>query len=429
MQFVCAATMAQSQRRCLLGTTTAPSGCHRTWSTDGETMRILFGTNTLEVGGIETNLVRLTRALTGLGHEVTVVSAGGALSQALECAGGVNVCLQMDFRSPGRIWHDVRTLDELLLSSRPDVVHVFSASSAILCAMVQWTRRWRGRPSPPMVGTIMGLMQSAEERRAVTYARAWATSFGASVLLVPSPTIEAAARRLPIARRRIRPAVMIGAELANASLDDARRRLLREELLGEGGTHLVVTAGRLVPAKRHEFFISAAAELVRERPGARFVIVGEGPLREKLAAQIDELGLADVVSLLGTRSDLHDLMRCADVYVRPGLLEGGIGMTVLEAQAACVPVVSFDTQDVRAAITHGVTGWLVPLGDIGRLADAVSSLLSPSDATRQVVAAAHRQAMEIFDIESVAASLVTLYRELGAGRPTPRDPEPEFRGD
>jgi hypothetical protein len=66
-------------------------------------MHILLGTNTLEVGGIETNLVRLTRALTRLGHEVTVVSAGGALSQGLEYAGGVNVCLQMDLRSPGRI--------------------------------------------------------------------------------------------------------------------------------------------------------------------------------------------------------------------------------------------------------------------------------------------------------------------------------------
>lgn len=98
-------------------------------------------------------------------------------------------------------------------------------------------------------------------------------------------------------------------------------------------------------------------------------------------------------------------------------------MTVLEAQAACVPVVSFDTQDVRAAITHGVTGWLVPLGDIARLADAVSSLLHPSAEARQVVAAAHRQAMERFDIESVAGSLVTLYRELAAVRPTPRAPE------
>lgn len=66
-------------------------------------MHIVLGTNTLEVGGIETNLVRLTRALTRLGHEVTVVSAGGALSQGLEYAGGVNVCLQMDLRSPGRI--------------------------------------------------------------------------------------------------------------------------------------------------------------------------------------------------------------------------------------------------------------------------------------------------------------------------------------
>lgn len=380
-------------------------------------MHVLFATNSLEVGGIETNLVKLTRALTRLGHEVTVVSGGGALSRALESAGGVNVHLQMDLHAPLRIRQDVRTIDELLHSHRPDVVHVFSASSALLFAIARWTRRRQSCPFPPVVSTIMGLMQSTEERMSVTYARAWATSFGANVLLAPSPVIEAAARRLPIARRRIRRAVVIGVEFDDRSSDDERRGLLREELLGERGAHLVLTAGRLVPAKHHELFVASAAELVRAHPGARFAIVGEGPLRHALAAQIDELGLSDVVSLLGERSDLHDLLRCTDVYVRPGLLEGGIGMTVLEAQAACVPVVSFDTQDVRAAIVHGVTGWLVPPGDTGKLADAVGALLDPSDAIGQVVAAAHRQAMERFDIRSVAASLVTLYLELGAGRP------------
>ena len=382
-------------------------------------MHILFATNTLDVGGIETNLVKLTGALTRMGHEVTVASAGGVLSRAVESAGGVNVRLQMDLRSPRRIRQDVRVLDEVLVRRRPDIVHVFSASSAVLSAIVQRTRRWRGRPSPPVVSTIMGLMQSADERMGVTYARVWATSFGADVLLAPSPAIEAAARRLPIARSRIRRAVVIGVELGNTSLDDGRRRLLRDELLGEAGTHLILTAGRLVPAKHHELFVSSAAEVVREHPGARFVIVGEGPLRQQLAAQIDELGLADAVSLLGERSDLHDLLQCTDVYVRPGLIEGGIGMTVLEAQAASVPVVSFDTKDVRAAIAHGVTGWLVASGDIRSLADAVSALLAPSAAAREVVAAAHRQAMERFDIDSVAASLLTLYRELGAAGPTP----------
>lgn len=381
-------------------------------------MHVLLATNSLEVGGIETNLVRLTRALTRLGHEVTIASGGGALSHALESAGGLNVRLQMDLRSPVRIRQDVHALDELLRSCRPDVVHVFSASSAVLFAVVRWKRHWRGRPFPPVVSTIMGLRQSTEERMAVTYARAWATSFGANVLLVPSPVIEAAAKRLPIPRRRIRREIVIGVELDDRSLDDDRRRLLREELLGERGAHLVLTAGRLVPAKHHELFVASAAELVRARPGARFAIVGEGPLRHRLSAQIDELGLSDVVSLLGERSDLHDLLQCSDVYVRPGLLEGGIGMTVLEAQAARVPVVSFDTQDVRAAIVHGVTGWLVPPGDTSKLAATVGSLLDPSDAIRQVVAAAHRQTMERFDIQSVAASLVTLYLELSVGQPT-----------
>lgn len=381
-------------------------------------MHVVLVTNSLNVGGIETNLVRLTAALTGLGHEVTVLSGRGTLSGAVGRAGAAHVTAQMDLRSLRRVRQDVRALESLLRTRHPDVLHVFSATSATVAALARLSSRLRGRPFPPVVGTIMGLKVSPDEPVVVTYARAWATSFGVDLLLAVSPAVERVVKRLPIARRRVRRARILGIDFEDASPDDAERQHLREALLGEGGTKLVLTVGRLDASKSHQLFVSAAAEVVRRHPGARFAIVGEGSERQKLAAQIDQLGLEGSVTLLGERADVDDLLRCSDVYVRPGVVEGGIGVTVLEAQAARVPVVSFDGQDVRKAISPEVTGWLVMPGDIKGLAGAISARLCPSSADREVVAAAHRDVMERYDMKSVAGSLVDLYREAGATTPT-----------
>src|SRR5688572_22205714 len=95
-------------------------------------LSILFVTNALGVGGIETNLVRLTQALVGRGHRVTVASRGGPLGAAASAAGGHLLPLAVQPANPRRLYDDVRILRRFLADQRPDVVHVFSASGAIV---------------------------------------------------------------------------------------------------------------------------------------------------------------------------------------------------------------------------------------------------------------------------------------------------------
>src|SRR5687768_6424204 len=94
-------------------------------------MKILFVNNVLEVGGIETNLVRLTRELTGRGHEVIVAARTGRLEAAVRAVGGRVELLHVAAR-PLAMLRDVQRLRRLLDAERPDVVHVFSAASALL---------------------------------------------------------------------------------------------------------------------------------------------------------------------------------------------------------------------------------------------------------------------------------------------------------
>jgi glycosyltransferase involved in cell wall biosynthesis len=121
------------------------------------------------------------------------------------------------------------------------------------------------------------------------------------------------------------------------------------------------------------------------------------------------------VRLLGHRSDVYPLLRASDVCVRPGVVEGFIGITVLEAQALGVPVVSFDTQDVRLAIEDERTGLLVPRGDTRALAEAVGRLLTEPELAGRLGPAGREQVQGTYGLPSVLSGLERLYADV-AGR-------------
>src|SRR5262249_56035311 len=110
-------------------------------------------------------------------------------------------------------------------------------------------------------------------------------------------------------------------------------------------------------------------------PRARFLVVGEGELSRELAEYASSRGIDDWLVFTGVRDDVARLLAATDVYVKPGVLEGFIGITVLEALGLGKPVVAFDTEDVKLALTDGETGLLVANGDVPPLPDRIVPLL------------------------------------------------------
>src|SRR6185503_10534514 len=137
----------------------------------------------------------------------------------------------------------------------------------------------------------------------------------------------------------------------------------------------VSTIGALHARKSHELFIDAAATVVAAEPAARFLIVGEGELLGELERHAHRRGVHDRLVFTGRREDVARLLSATDVYVKPGVLEGFIGITVLEALGLSKPVVAFETEDVKLALTDGETGLIVPNGDVARLAEKILYLL------------------------------------------------------
>lgn len=367
-------------------------------------MKVLFLTNGLRMGGIETNLALLAEELASRGHRVVVASQPGLLVRRLEACGARHVPLRVRLRSPLDVLRDARDLRRLVREERPDVVHVMAASAAVL--------RWLAFPlggGPPVVASVMGLQNSPTEPMVQTQARNWAHTLGARRVLVISPEIGRLLRRLPVARARLLEQHVVGVRVPQDSPDPAAAARARRELGLAPGDKLVVTIGALAPRKSHELFIRAAADVVQGRRDVHFAVVGEGPDRARLQAEIERLGVGDRVRLLGHVPDIAPLLEASDVVVKPGIVEGFIGITVLEAQARHTPVVAFDTDDVKLAITDGETGLIVPRGDTAALARAIVRVLDDPELARSLAKRGRAHVEARWSIPAIVDGLLALY--------------------
>jgi glycosyltransferase involved in cell wall biosynthesis len=177
----------------------------------------------------------------------------------------------------------------------------------------------------------------------------------------------------------------------------------------------VLALGRVEPYKRIELIVDAVATL----PGVRLVVAGTGGATASVAARVAARGIADRVELRG-RVDEDEkirLLRSAHVVASASEKEGW-GLTVLEAAACGTPAVATDVPGLRDAIRHGETGLLVPAGDAGALATAMSAVLHDPDLRARLAAAARVRA-RTFDWDVVAGEISTVLDLACRRRTTP----------
>jgi len=175
-------------------------------------------------------------------------------------------------------------------------------------------------------------------------------------------------------------AIDLEAFISSVSLHSDKE--LRDRL-GLGSDQPVVSIiGRLTSQKGHRYFLESAKCILEVLPETRFLIVGDGPLREDLEGLSLSLGIAQAVRFLGYRQDVATLMSISDVIVMPSLREG-LPYVLLEALALARPVVGTPVGGIPEVVKHRETGFLVPPKDSESLAEAVIRMLrNPEEAAR-----------------------------------------------
>ncbi len=237
---------------------------------------------------------------------------------------------------------------------------------------------------------------------------AWKYRHGADAYIAISEGVCAVliAGGVPAARIRIVPS---GIDLGKFAGRRDPREVRRELGIGEG-TRIVGNIAALAPHKSHADLLDAAAIVLKRHERVRFLIVGDGELRADLDARARRLGIDRDVTFTGFRTDALDLLGIFDCFVMSSYLEG-LGTSIMDAQAAGIPVVATRTGGIPEIVKDGETGLLVPPRDPSRLAGAIVRMLDDRKLREACVRAARRQA-EGYDYHNTVYKTLDVYRRL-----------------
>ena len=176
------------------------------------------------------------------------------------------------------------------------------------------------------------------------------------------------------------------------------------------GAKLIGAVGRMVPVKNHKLLIEALFRVRQTVSDVHLAIIGEGELRESLAAYAADLGVSEYVSLVKETQKIDYFYGAIDIFCLSSDSEG-MPLTVLEALAAGVPVVSTEVGGIPEVIESGKTGYLVPKGSAEFLAKRIVELLQDPSKAAEFALAGRSMVRERFPAEKMIEAIETVYEE------------------
>jgi glycosyltransferase involved in cell wall biosynthesis len=199
-----------------------------------------------------------------------------------------------------------------------------------------------------------------------------------------------------------------------ADADAAAGRELRREVGVDDDQVLLTYVGRIVPIKRVDLLVRAAAHARHAGARVELAVIGDGTERPALQSLARELGIEEAVHFLGYRRDLPRIAAAADVAVL-GSDNEGTPVSLIEAAAAGTPAVAADVGGV-AEVVAPETGILVPPGDERALARALVDIANEPERRRAMGERARERALSRYSIDRMLRAIRELYEELVGAR-------------
>lgn len=376
------------------------------------------------IGGTRRHLVDLAGGLLAAGDELHLCVAAEREPRVREdlarlaAAGAVVHELPM-VRSirPATDWRHERALRRLLRELRPDVVHTHSSKAGVLGRSASLATGLGARVHTPHTFAFLfdamfspwkrRVFRAIEARLARRTGRLIAVSSGEAETMCAAP--GGGDPVVPPDRARV---VVNGVDPAAWAGHEPYAGPDRAALGLEPGDTAVLVAGLLNPAKGQDLALEAlAAAPLAGRDEVKLLLAGHGDDLPRLEAAVARLGLGGRVRFLGWRDDLPRLMATADLLLLPSRWEG-MPYAVLEAMAAGLPVVATRVDGARDLVDEGVTGHLVPVGDVTAIAAAIRRVVDlDPDQRRALGARGAARVAERFTIEHMVAGTRDVFRE------------------
>jgi glycosyltransferase involved in cell wall biosynthesis len=361
------------------------------------------------------------------GFRVSVItSPGGGFGGCIEPRNRLQIPMTREI-APLRDLRSVVLLTLALRRERPLIVNASTPKAALLGLLAATAAR-----VPARVYVLRGLRletEAALRKWILRLAEHLCCALAHRVLAV-SPSLRAAYLEAGYSRWASKIRVIargssngVDTERFRPAVSDDERRQCRVRLaLPEVGP-VVGYAGRLTEDKGVADLVRSYRRIRECEPSCRLLLIGPDEMKTAEGRHdLDELLTLAGVSYLGPVDDTAPYLRAIDVVMCPSYREG-FSNAALEASASGVPIVGYDSTGVRDAIDHGVTGTLVPRGDLESLADAVVAYLRDPDLRRRHGAAGREMAETQFCPTTIWKALAAVYDEV-AGSSCRSEPLP-----
>ena len=369
------------------------------------TISILFVIDSLEYGGGERGFVQLAAGLRDQYQVFMAAMHGGRFEREVKELGikfyPVNMSRRLSLKP-------IRQIKEIIRNNKIDLVHSQGARADFFARVAG---RLAGVPhiictiQMPVEGFDVGLLQKKIYRFMDYLTERYVERF-----IVVSDSL----RQILMEKRGI-PAYRVvriynGIELGQYH-PDAQYGNLKKEWGIPQDVPLIGAIGRMVWQKGFNYFIKAVPDIVRVVPEARFLLVGDGSLKDKLRMKSEELRVQDKVVFTGFRRDIKRLLSAIDILVIPSLLEG-FPMITLEAMAMAKPIVATNIDGIKEQITNEQNGILITPKDHAALAIAIIGLFRNKERAQKLGLSARKKVEQEFSVEKMVAETEKVYLSI-----------------
>lgn len=351
------------------------------------------------------------RHLYGGAKQVLYIMEGLArrgVSNLLACPPGAHIatparaCAQV-FELPMKGDADVGLalrLKRLIQAERPDVVHLHSRRGADL---------WGG------VAAKLAGVPCVLSRRVDNPEARWVV--GLKYRLYDHViTISEGIRQVLLAEGLAADKVSCVRSAVDATpyLRDCDKTGFRASLGLPADTPLAGMVAQLIPRKGHRYLLAALKDVLPRHPSLQVLVFGRGPLETELRQAITDPGLAGNVRMMGFVDNLPEILGCLDLLVHPADMEG-LGVSLLQASAARVPIIASRAGGMPEAVRDGVNGVLIEAGDVAALAAAMNRLLDDPALRTRMGEAGRKRVLDEFSVAAMCEGNLAIYRRVLQG--------------
>ncbi|SDD80667.1 glycosyltransferase family 4 protein [Sporomusa acidovorans] len=361
---------------------------------------ILLVVPRLNIGGAESYVATTAVALARRGYQVTVASWGGQLAARLKDEGIRHYLVPIRLNSYLASWW----LYYIIKKHNISLVHANSAAAG--AAALKACRRL----NIPLVYTAHGVFGYNRQEMELVHV---------DKIICVSNFVRQRSLAIGIPPERL-VTIYNGIDLTKFVPQPERTLLVRREYGLQATDFVLGIVSRIknLKAKGHEDMLQLLAKYSgRQTPNWRLLVVGKGKGEVELKREAKRRGLGDKICFAGHQTDVPQIMQAMDVVVLPSDFET-FGLVLAEAMAMGKPVITYAVGGTPEAIEDGVTGYLVPKGDIDVLYERINRLYTDPQLRNRMGQNGITRVRKMFDSEKMMEQIIAVYDELLPVKPT-----------